>query len=473
MKILKTAAVAVSLFTAAACTTVEPVVVKPVETNKPPPPPKEKSTQELFDEGLSAFDKGNLDGAKASFTKVLAKQPQLVAGQYNLGVVSERQGNLVDAEKYYQEAHALDPKHRPTLLNLGKVYRLQDKFEKAIALYEEGLKIEGNEFDVGLLNNLTVAYRLAKKFDKAELTARRVLSRTKDNADAYKNLALIYFDQGNYRLAEFISANAKKLDDKDPGVYNNLGLIYLKLDEKRLALAQFQKAVTLNKDFAPSLFNIGAMALSYRDYVTAEKSLSRTTELDPTRYENFLAYAWSLDGQKGKDAKKGIKAGEIFEKVLSLKTDQNDAVCGAAWAYAADKTGWDKALGFFEKCKGLTTTSAQDQTLIDNKVKGILAMQKSGQKAEQPAPEKPKAAPTGGPSMLDKAEKEAEKDAPPPAEGAPAPAPGATAPAEALKTEAPKKDAPKEEAPKAAPPPAAAPAAAPAADGAKAEEKKP
>ena len=203
---------------------------------------------------------------------------------------------------------------KPTLLNLGKIYRLQDKFTEAIALYDEALKDPANEYDVELNNNLTVAYRLAKKYDRAEATARKVLSRTKNNADAYKNLSLIYFDQGNYRLAEFISANARKLDDKDPGVYNNLGLIYLKLDDRRLALGQFQRAVALNKDFAPSLFNMGAIALSYRDYANAEKSLSRAAELDPTSYESFLAYAYSLDGQKGRDSKKGVKAGETFEK---------------------------------------------------------------------------------------------------------------------------------------------------------------
>ncbi|MBE2251767.1 MAG: tetratricopeptide repeat protein, partial [Myxococcus sp.] len=387
----------------------------------PPPPPKVASPKENFDKGVAAFDANNLDEANTLFTKVAEKVPTSVVAQYNLAVIAERQGRLTDAQVRYEAAHKLDPKHKPTLLNLGRVYRLQDKFAEAIALYEEALK--DNEFDVELNNNLTVAYRLAKNYAKAEETARRVLQRTKDNPDAYKNLALIYFDQGNYRLAEFISANAKKLDDKDPGVYNNLGLIYLKLDEKRLALAQFQKAVALNKDFAPSLFNIGAMALSYRDYVTAEKSLGRTTEVDPTRYENFLAYAWSLDGQKGKDAKKGIKAGEVFEKVLSLKPEQSDALCGAGWAYAADKTGWDRALEYFQKCKALPTTTPQEQTLIDNKVKGILAMQKSGQPAAQPPAEKPKPTGTGGPSMLDKAEKEAEKEAPTPAEGTPAPTP--------------------------------------------------
>jgi tetratricopeptide (TPR) repeat protein len=400
-------------------------------------PPKLPSPKENFEKAVVAFDSGNLEEARALFGKVAEKSPTNVITQYNLGVIAERQGRLTEAQSRYETAHRLDPKHKASTLNLGKVYRLQDKFADAITLYETALK--DDEFDVELNNNLTVAYRLAKNYAKAEETARRVLSRTKDNPDAYKNLALIYFDQGNYRLAEFISANAKKLDDKDPGVYNNLGLIYLQLQEKRLALAQFQKAVSLNKDFAPSLFNIGAMALSYRDYPTAEKALSRTAELDPTRYENFLAYAWALDGQKGKDAKKGLRAGEVFERVLSLKSDQSEAVCGAAWAYAADKAGWEKALGFLEKCKALPTTSPQDQQLIDNKMKGIVAMQKSGQQQTKEV-EKPKAASSAGPSMLDKAAKEAEA-------AAPAETP-ATSPPEAPKGETPKPEAPKPETPK-------------------------
>ncbi len=375
-----------------------------------PTAPKEKSTREQFLDAVAAFDAGKYDEARAGFTTVAQKAPTNVVLPYNLGVLAERQGRIAEAVGFYEKAHRLDPKHKPTLLNLGRAWRLQDKFEEAIALYEEALKDPANEFDVDLNNNLTVAYRLAKQFDRAEATARKVLSRTKDNADAYKNLALIYFDQGNFRLAEFISANARKLDDKDPGVYNNLGLIYLKLDERRLALSQFQKAVALNKDFAPSLFNIGAMALSYRDYDNAEKALARATELDPSSYEGFLAYAWALDGQKARDSKKGVKAGEVFERVLAIKTDQTDAICGAAWAYAADKAGWQKALGFFDRCKRLATTTPQDQLLIDSKMKGIVALQKSGQvepKADDKV--KPKPAAAGGASLLDKVEQEAEK----------------------------------------------------------------
>lgn len=436
MKSLRISALAAAV-ALSACTTVqeevkkEPVVTAPVKA-------KDKTPQEVFRDGVAAFDAGKYADAKKAFASVAKKAPTSVGLQFNLGLVTERQGQLAEAVTYYEAAHKLDPKHKPTLLNLGRAYRLQDRFDDAIALYEEALKDPSNEYDVELNNNLAVAYRLSKKYDKAEAAARKVLARTKDNPDAYKNLALIYFDQGNYRLAEFISANAKKLDDKDPGVYNNLGLIYLKIDERRLALGQFQKAVDLNKDFAPGLFNIGAMALSYRDYDGAEKVLHRATELDPTSYEGFLAYAWALDGQKGREPKKGLEAGEAFERVLAIKPDQADAICGAAWAYAADKAGWDKALKFFESCKGLKTTTAQDQQLIENKVKGILAMQKQPAAAQPKPEEKPKPAatpPAGGPSLLDKVTDDAAKDeaSQPAPEGAaapaPAPAPAAPAPA--------------------------------------------
>lgn len=424
---LRFAAVA-ALAGAAACTPTEqqvkpdekPVTTTPVQTTK------ERSPQELFDQGVAAFDKGQLSDARAAFTKLLEKKPGLVSAEFNLGVISEREGKLTEAQTHYEAAHKADPMHEPTLLNLGKVYRLQDKFEQAISLYESALKEPGQEFNVGLLNNLTVAYRLAKKFDQAEGAARKVLSRTKDNPDAYKNLALVYFDQGNYRLAEFISANAKKLDEKDPGVWNNLGMIFLRNDDRRGALGYFQKAVSLKPDFAPGLFNLGAMALSYRDYDNAEKSFAKATELDPTSYEGFLAYAWALDGQKGRDPKKGLAAGQAFEKVLALKADQADAICGAGWAYAADKTGFDKAVPYLQKCKALSSTAAADQQLIDAKLKSIETLQKSGAQAPAAgaAKDKPKATGTGGASLLDKVTDDAAKS-----EGA-APAPETPAPPE-------------------------------------------
>jgi tetratricopeptide (TPR) repeat protein len=381
-----------------------------------PPPAEVVAVPELsaaarLDLAVADLEDGRLSQAKEVLAKLAEELPKGVAVQFDLGLALERLGMLADAEVHLEVAHRLDANHKPTLLNLGYVYRLQEKFAEAIALYEAALQLPALENDVDLNNNLTVLYRLAKQYPQAEATARKVLMRTKDNADAYKNLGLIYFDQGRYRLAEFIFGNARRLDDKDPGVYNNLGLISLKLDDNRVALAQFQRALALNADFVPALFNVGALALSYRDYSAAERVLGRVTQLTPNSHEGWLGYAWALEGQKVRDAQKGLAAGQAFERALALRGSHDaDAICGAGWAYAQDKAVWEKALTFLEKCRSAASTSPSDRQLIDSKIKSIAALQRSGQEAppRDEQKEKARASPAaGGPSMVDKVASEA------------------------------------------------------------------
>jgi tetratricopeptide (TPR) repeat protein len=408
----------------------------PVEAAPAPAPAPERDPKALkraearqrFAQAVAAFDAGDHAAAEKGFREVIEKAPQSLNAQFNLGVIAERQGRLEDAQAAYEKVHFLDKGHVPTLLNLGRIYRQQEKYAEAIALYEAGLKAPGRAHEATLLNNLATAYRLAGKHELAEASARRVLARSPDNAEAYKNLALVYYAQERYRLAELVLANARKLNDKDPGIHNNLGLIFLKQEDRARALAQFQKAVQLDERFAPGHLNLGALALAWRDYVGAERAFTRVVELEPTSAEGWLYYAWALDGQKGRDPQKAIAAGGAFEKVLALKAEHPAAVCGAAWAYAADRSGWDKAVDFLQRCKSLQATSAEERQLIDNKLQGIEAMRKNGQLQPAAAPEEKKAAPAGegGESLLQKVSDEAAQQ-----EGVPAEEPAAPeAPAE-------------------------------------------
>ncbi len=423
---------AATLALTAACATTSQVKSTPVATAAPAPAPapapvietkKERDMRETFAQAVAAFDAGDYARAEEGFREVVAKAPQSLNAQFNLGIIAERQGRLDDAQAAYEKVRFLDPGHVPTLLNLGRIYRVQEKYAEAISLYEAGLKVQGREYESSLLNNLTVAYRLAGKHEQAEATARRVLARHPDDAEAYKNLALVYYDQGKFRLAELVLANARKLDEKDPGIYNNLGMIYLKLEDRARALAQFQKAVSLDEKFAPGYLNIGAMALSYRDYAGAERAFTRAVELDGLSHEGYLYLAYALDGQKGRDPKKGLAAGEAFEKVLSLRADQAEAVCGAGWAYSVERTGWEKAISFLERCKGLEATAPEQKQMIDTKLQTLQAMLKSNQLQPAAEPEKkesPEAVGGAGAegSMLDKVSTEAAQQEP-----APTPAP--------------------------------------------------
>ncbi|WP_240360007.1 tetratricopeptide repeat protein [Pyxidicoccus caerfyrddinensis] len=364
----------------------KPEQATPATQPAPAAAPKDGSASELFAAALQAYEAGDLDGARQGFEKALSKDPRSLNAQFNLGVIAERQNRIDDARVAYEKVLLLDPGHVPSAVNLAVMHRNQGHSDEAIALLDKALKQPGREFDASLLNSLSITYRVAGKLNESEAAARRVLVRSKDNPEAYKNLAQVAYARGQFRLAELLAGTAVKHAEKDPAIYNLLGMIYLKLEDRPRALAQFQKAVSLDEKFSPGYLNLGAMALSYRDYTGAERSFTKVTELEPDSAEARLYLAWALDGQKGKDPKKGLAAGESFEKVLTSRADLPEAVCGAGWAYAADRAGWEKAIAFLDRCKGMQSTTDQDRQMITAKVQGLQNMLKA------PPPEAPAAA---------------------------------------------------------------------------------
>ncbi|RKG66519.1 tetratricopeptide repeat protein [Corallococcus sp. CA054B] len=379
-------------------------VEKPAVTVPAAPPPtaaQKGDADGQFAEALKAYEAGDLDAARKGFEAVVNQQPKALNARFNLGVIAEKQGRPADARVAYEQVLSLDPAHTPSVMNLGLMHRHSGQLDESLALYTKALQTPGHEHDEPVLNALAATYRLAGKLDEAEATGRRVLARSKDNPEAYKTLALVAYDRGQYRLAELLVINARKVAQDDPAISNTLGMIYLKMDDRPRALAQFQKAVSLDDNFAPGHLNLGALALSYRDYAGAEKAFTKALSLEPDGLEGQLYLAYALDGQKGLDPKKGVAAGEAFEKVLARAADKPEAVCGAGWAYATERAAFEKAIAFLDRCKELSSTTEQDKQLITAKVNGLQNMLKNpppapAATAEAEGEEKKDAAATGG-----------------------------------------------------------------------------
>jgi tetratricopeptide (TPR) repeat protein len=396
--------IAVSLgFSSSGCKTTEarnsPVALLPAPGAPASLPAKQKTADELFLEGTAAYESGQDDVARALFTEALDRAPQLVDAQYNVGVISERQGDLAQAAAAYQAALQIDRSHTPSTLNLGRIYLMNGEFEKAIAVFESAVQQPPKIHELALLNNLAAAYRLAKKYAKAEATSRAVLSKYGEDVDALKNLALVFYEQGQYRLAELMGINAEKINPKDPGIRNDLGLVYLKQGQRNRALAEFRQALALDPRFAIAHRNIGALALAYRDYPTAERFFAELVSLEPTSYEAHLDYAYALQGQQPRDPSKALAAAAEFEKALAIQRENPDAICGAGWAYSEDKASWTKALEYLEKCKSSPATNSRDRAEIEARQQTLAALMRSAQVDEQsPASAPPDSAASQAPA---------------------------------------------------------------------------
>jgi tetratricopeptide (TPR) repeat protein len=190
---------------------------------------------------------------------------------------------------------------RDALLDLGELSTKETNYITAIESYKNALRALPN--DQRIMNNLIVCYRLNQQYQEAEAIGYQLLAHVPDSIEAYKNMALVYFDQGNYEMAELFTTHAQKqLQQKrqndpsipeDAGIYNNLGLVYLKSGRPRDALQQFSKALEIKPDHLDALLNTGALAHQYRDYARAQAAYEKVLELDPdnSMATRGLAYA--------------------------------------------------------------------------------------------------------------------------------------------------------------------------------------
>ena len=317
--------------TALACAPKE--VVKPVAALKPTVSAATKAVEvspaETYQRAREALAARDWPAAAEGLDAYLAKEPTSAAANVDAGWVAEQRQQLDKAAASYKRALELEPGHLGAALNLARVYRLWDRHSDGVQVLRGALA--RREGDPKLLNALATLLRLDKKTDLAESMVRRVLVRHPDDADAYKNLALIELDRDRLRLAEVALANARKLDDKDPGTVNNQGMLALRKGDVRSARARFEESARLDPTFGPAWANLGSLALSYRDYQTAADAYAKATAADPSRWELQLAQAWSLDGLK-----KPAEARAAYERVLALKPGQDDALWGKATALKAE-----------------------------------------------------------------------------------------------------------------------------------------
>ncbi|MBL7050383.1 MAG: tetratricopeptide repeat protein [Nitrospira sp.] len=105
--------------------------------------------------GIALFDKGDYQGAEASFRESLQYFPQDVTGNFNLGVSLYEQGQLVEAKSVYSKVLRLDPNHSKALNNLDLIdVEIKKQAEQTVRLKEEITKKEEDGEDILKINRI-------------------------------------------------------------------------------------------------------------------------------------------------------------------------------------------------------------------------------------------------------------------------------------------------------------------------------
>jgi tetratricopeptide (TPR) repeat protein len=274
--------------------------------------------------GKTAENSARFEEANEAYEKALLCDPESRFLKQSLAILLIKMDHKAQAAGVLEEIISSDPEDRENRMLLAKVYRSMGQLDKAVAIYQELLKVKEDHDTLLMLGTL---YAQKKEYDKAQKILKRLIELEGDSYLAYYSLArlyreLQYYDQAGaayekalelnwferlaYEVAEFYEKQHEF--DKAIGVYNRIieedqasDLAKTRLVNLYLTLGENDRALKLLRDLRlvmPESHNvditISRILLSQEKYDEAimilEDVLQTNPELTIVRYMIGMAY---------------------------------------------------------------------------------------------------------------------------------------------------------------------------------------
>jgi tetratricopeptide (TPR) repeat protein len=278
-----------------------------------------------------SLSKGQCDEFSKEFEKVYREHgKQMTVAFFNSGAVWDECGDTDKAEQQYLAVTKAVPKYDLSYNNLGVIYWNRGQEGKALEYFEKAEA--ANIASTAPRNNLAAALRdkytktpEQKTFEDSEKLLQRALAVDSSNQLAYENLARLYYDRGRLKDKSYLllaglvikqATDVLKTENIQSADLNNLsGLILMERDDQVNALRAFKTAAEINPKHADAHMNMALIAINFRDYKTAEESLTIAVK-DPRQKKNVEAYLGLGVAQRG--LRKYKEAEGSFKKAMDV-----------------------------------------------------------------------------------------------------------------------------------------------------------
>ena len=208
--------------------------------------------------------------------------------------------------------------------------------------------LEDNADDEAILAKLAISYQNLGENDKALDYFQKTFKLNPDLTALRFDYANLLGNMGKYPDAIEEYKTYIKAFPNDANAYKNLGLVYKKQNDIELALFNMEKAYTLDSSDNDIKKELGLCYHQKLDYVNALKFYNMALTSDPDNYELLANKALTLHAMNNY-----VSAIELYKQLLNIK--QNDRLqanlASATIAYAYDlydKKDYGQAILYFE-----------------------------------------------------------------------------------------------------------------------------
>jgi tetratricopeptide (TPR) repeat protein len=190
------------------------------------------------------YIQNKIDIAQKDLHFILNTFPNDTMALYSCGLIEFDQKKWSESISFLRQSyHFSHSPNQDLLFSLGSAYYFESKMDSAIFFLEKSLLLDAT--NPSTLTNLAWANLAIDP--KKSIRYFRLVHDIEPNSDvALNNLGYAELLAGHLETAKSIFLKAKKLNRNNPFIYVNLGLYYMKLNNKKEASKYLKKSLKLN-----------------------------------------------------------------------------------------------------------------------------------------------------------------------------------------------------------------------------------
>jgi len=220
-----------------------------------------------------------LDRACEEFDRAIAILPTYAAPHTNKGLVLRRQQKWAEAEQEFRKAIAAGTRSAAPYVELAQLLDRLGGPRAAVEHLEKAVELDPSH--VHALMTLAVYYFEQTNFAAARRDFERILELEPENVEALNHLGLLLLVPQEYAKAEATFRKALTIKADSPETLANLALALYGQKKVKDALGSLDRAVALDRRFAPAYYYRGQIQLTEKQFDEAAESFQRAVELNP------------------------------------------------------------------------------------------------------------------------------------------------------------------------------------------------
>jgi tetratricopeptide (TPR) repeat protein len=265
---------------------------------------------------------GDFERARSNIEKVMKVNVKEIDVLYNVAKCLDMMGRADEAIEYYNRILAITPGETDTYIALAEMESKRGNFERAMAMYREGLRYHPENGDLhGRFGSLLLQTGLVDEAIKELETAVAL----KADSAIYANLGMAMSTKGDVDKATKYFNRAIQIDPANAEAHYNLGNTFLAQDLLVKAVGEYEMAIKAKPNYAGAYGNLGVAFAQMGQTDRAIEGFRRAVELDPNNIEAHFNLAMAIAG-------KGLidEAVEHMRKVIEFVPQNATAHCRLA-----------------------------------------------------------------------------------------------------------------------------------------------